>query len=220
MPTRQRQIRCRLSGEEDGYPMKNVLEYLEQTAERFPEKRAVTDPEGSLTFSGLLEKARKAGAYLARYTSPGQPVGIYMSKSKDAYAAMLGIVYAGCFSVFLNTEQGTLRLRKMVETSGLSIVLTDRPGEAAQTFCPEARMCPEQRDEQSPSPVSGYSRGVLHRSGPCSLRCSQSASDGHRPALLQFHLRLDGNTEGRPGQPQECDRLHELFSGTVPYHEG
>ncbi len=34
-----------------GYPMKNVLEYLEQTAERFPEKRAVTDPEGSLTFS-------------------------------------------------------------------------------------------------------------------------------------------------------------------------
>ena len=108
--------------------MKNVLEYLEQTAGRFPEKRAVTDPEGSLTFAGLLEKARQAGTYLTRYTPPGQPVGIYMSKSRDAYAAMLGIVYSGCFSVFLNTEQGTLRLRKMVETSGLSIVLTDRPG--------------------------------------------------------------------------------------------
>ena len=162
-----------------GYPMKNVLEYLEQTAERFPEKRAVTDPEGSLTFAGLLERARKAGTYLARYTSPGQPVGIYMSKSKDAYAAMLGIVYAGCFSVFLNTEQGTLRLRKMVETSGLSIVLTDRPGEAAQTFCPE--------DDGRAGTGCAESGGV--QTGDAESECAEpgcARSSGTSRARLQF----------------------------------
>ena len=182
MPIRQRQIHCRRSGEEDrsaaeqgrGFPMKNVLEYLEQTAGRFPEKRAVTDPEGSLTFAGLLEKARQAGTYLTRYTSPGQPVGIYMSKSRDAYAAMLGIVYAGCFSVFLNTEQGTLRLRKMVETSGLSIVLTDRPGEAAQTFCPE--------EEDSAGTGSAESGGI--QTGGAASGCVLSS--GRNRVRLQF----------------------------------
>ena len=159
--------------------MKNVLEYLEQTAGRFPEKRAVTDPEGSLTFAGLLEKARQAGTYLARYTSPGQPVGIYMSKSKDAYAAMLGIVYAGCFSVFLNTEQGTLRLRKMVETSGLSIVLTDRPGEAAQTFCPEENDRAGTEDGES---------GVV-QPGDTESECAESGcvrNSGRNRARLRF----------------------------------
>lgn len=116
--------------------MKNVLEYLEYTAGRLPDKRAVTDPETSLTFRELERKAKGVGTYLAKVcsASPGSPVGIFMGKSADALAVMLGIVYAGCFSVFLNTEQGSLRLRKMAETARLKVVLTDREEEAVQVL--------------------------------------------------------------------------------------
>ncbi len=114
--------------------MKNVLEYLEHTAARVPEKTAVTDPEGSMTYAELESCARKVGTFLAGKVRPGSPVGLFLDKSKEAYAAMLGIVYAGCFSVYLSADQGKLRLSKMAKIAGLSLVLTDRPREAAEVL--------------------------------------------------------------------------------------
>lgn len=114
--------------------MKNVLEYLENTAERLPDKTGVTDPDGSYSFRELEEKAKRVGSFLAGKVKPGQPVGLFMGKSKEAYAAMLGIVYAGCFSVYLNSEQGQLRLQKMAQTAKLSLVLSDQPEKAEETL--------------------------------------------------------------------------------------
>lgn len=118
--------------------MKNVLEYLEHTAERLPDKHGVTDPDGSYTFRELEEKARRVGSYLAQRIRPGQPVGLYMSKTRESYAAMLGIVYAGCFSVFLNSEQGKLRLQKMAQTAKLPLILCDDPEKAKEVLAEEA----------------------------------------------------------------------------------
>ena len=114
--------------------MKNVLEYLEQTAKRLPDKAGVTDPEGSMTFSELEKEAKRVGTFLAGKIRPGSPVGLFMDKSVKAYAAMLGIVYAGCFSVYLSQDQGKLRLQKMAKTAKIALVLTDRPDDAAEVL--------------------------------------------------------------------------------------
>lgn len=45
--------------------MKNVLEYLERSAERYPEKTAAEDPKEKLTYSELLEYAQRIGSFLA-----------------------------------------------------------------------------------------------------------------------------------------------------------
>ena len=42
--------------------MRNVLEYLEQSAERFPEKSAVTDGICTYTYKELLAYSRKIGS--------------------------------------------------------------------------------------------------------------------------------------------------------------
>lgn len=45
--------------------MKNVLEMLEQTAEQYPERTAVSDQQTSLTWAELRRRAGGIGAVLA-----------------------------------------------------------------------------------------------------------------------------------------------------------
>ena len=82
--------------------MTNVLEYLEETAGKYPEKEAFADENNSCTFKELQERARRIGSALAGRTEPGKPVAVWMEKSVNAVAAFLGIVYAGCFYVMLD----------------------------------------------------------------------------------------------------------------------
>lgn len=44
--------------------MRNVLEYLEMTAPRVPEKVAIGAPEGSLSYGELLRQAKSVGSFL------------------------------------------------------------------------------------------------------------------------------------------------------------
>ena len=41
--------------------MKNVLEYLEATEQKFPEKTGVIDETGDCSFSQLAKKSRRVG---------------------------------------------------------------------------------------------------------------------------------------------------------------
>ena len=75
--------------------MKNVLEWLERTALRCPDKIAVDDGNVVLSFEELRDLARRMGSGLAKETIPGRPVAVYLSKSSLVLAAMMGVVYAG-----------------------------------------------------------------------------------------------------------------------------
>ena len=44
--------------------MKNVLEWLEATVEKYPDKPAFSDTESSITFRQVYDIARNTGAYL------------------------------------------------------------------------------------------------------------------------------------------------------------
>ena len=61
--------------------MKNVLEYLENTASRLPDKLAVTDGSESCTFAELRSTSARIGGVLSKFVSKGEPVGVLMKKS-------------------------------------------------------------------------------------------------------------------------------------------
>ena len=44
--------------------MKNILEFIENSAARYPDKLAVADENGSLTYSQLESFSRKIGAWI------------------------------------------------------------------------------------------------------------------------------------------------------------
>lgn len=106
--------------------MRNVLEYLEGTAARYPEKTAVIEGSDAYSYRTLLERSRRAGSALASVLEKGQPAPVFMDKGMDALCAFFGAVYAGCFYVFLNPELPGARLMQIQKILQAPWVITDR----------------------------------------------------------------------------------------------
>ena len=73
----------------------SVLAYLENSADYFPEKCAVTDEKVSYSYSELVKLSSSVGTALSELIASGDAVGIYMEKCADAVAAFFATVYAG-----------------------------------------------------------------------------------------------------------------------------
>ena len=117
--------------------MKNVLEYLEASASRRPEKTAVIDERGQLSYEALLSRSRRMGSALAERTSARRPVPVLMDKSADTLCAFFGIAYAGCFYVLLNPELPQARLEQVLAVLGADWLVTDEAHLAlAETLFP------------------------------------------------------------------------------------
>ena len=114
---------------------RNVIQYLEQSAERCPDKTAFADLERSYTYRELLDKARRIGSFLAGKIERGQGVPVYMEKGAEAIAAFMGIVYAGGFYVMLDTQQPVPRLKQILDTLDAKFVITRQAeAEAAESL--------------------------------------------------------------------------------------
>lgn len=111
--------------------MTNILEYLERSAQLYPEKPALVDEQQSITFAQALENSRRVGSSLALSLAKGQPVAVYMEKSVENLCAFWGIVYAGGFYVSFNTQLPTSRLQQMQSVLQAPFVITDEEHRAA-----------------------------------------------------------------------------------------
>ena len=106
--------------------MKNVLELLERSAERYPEKAAFGDDKKDITFSGLVKAAQSVGTFLAGKVKPCSPVPCYLEKSVEAVCCMMGAVYAGCFYSTLDVGQPTARIQSILSVLRPEVIITDR----------------------------------------------------------------------------------------------
>lgn len=101
---------------------------LEQTAEKYEDRVAVSDMNQELTWKELVKKAQVIGAELSEKVQPGNPVPVLLEKSSETLAVMLGIVYAGCFYVPVNPINPTERLRKIMEKLEPEVIISDEKG--------------------------------------------------------------------------------------------
>jgi len=109
---------------------KNVLEYLEDGSLRhFISKPAIIDGAKEITFGDLVALA-KAAAWLIQTRVPklqNQPIAIFLPKSIDGFVAILAVLYSGNFYVPLDVQSPPLRLKKLFENLGPTVVLTLPP---------------------------------------------------------------------------------------------
>ncbi len=82
--------------------MKNVLEFLEKTAEKYSDRAAVEDENMCFKWKDLKKISQGIGTFLCKECTAGKPVAIMAEKSPFTMAAMLGTVYAGCFYVIID----------------------------------------------------------------------------------------------------------------------
>ena len=105
--------------------MISVLEYLELSAKRLPDKTAVADPEERASFEELLKSAERIGSALAAHVSAGSPVPVYLPKGVKAVRAFMGAVCAGCFYSMLDKKQPEARLSSILDTLDAKVLVTD-----------------------------------------------------------------------------------------------
>ncbi|HIU05741.1 MAG TPA: amino acid adenylation domain-containing protein [Candidatus Coprousia avicola] len=72
-----------------------ALRYLERSAARCPDKVAVVDEEGSLTYGRLYGRVCRAGTTLAARGLGGRPAIVFADKGIDTLVAFLGVLAAG-----------------------------------------------------------------------------------------------------------------------------
>ena len=110
----------------------NMLEYLEATADRVPERTAFYDDRETLTYAVLLEAAQRIGSALSETAAPGSAVALLLdARSIRNIPALYGVLYAGCAYAPLDISMPPERLRQLLELLSPSTILTDERGERA-----------------------------------------------------------------------------------------
>ena len=80
----------------------NVLEYLEASAARYPEKCAFADSEKSISYAGLVQQAKRIGTYIHKageYKWCNRPVAVLIGRNIESLILFMGIAYSGNFYV-------------------------------------------------------------------------------------------------------------------------
>ncbi len=103
----------------------NVLEYLEETEKRLPDKLAFGDEEIQLSFREVYDRARSIGTLLAAGGAKKEPVVVYMKKSPCALTAFFGVIYSGCYYVPIDEEMPRRRMELILENTRANYLIYD-----------------------------------------------------------------------------------------------
>lgn len=106
--------------------MKNVLDFLEQSADLAPDKTAFTDERASASYSEVVSAARAIGTALTVLKERNRPVAVYLDKSVQSLSAFFGVVYSGNFYVVVDTQMPADRINTIFQTLAPVAVLTDK----------------------------------------------------------------------------------------------
>ena len=103
-----------------------VTDYLEATAEKYPDNPAFVDEHSVLTFCELRDCAKRIATRLIKARLSRKPIAVALGQSVQAVVAFLGAAYAGCFYTPLDTDMPESRIRKILETLEPGAVITNK----------------------------------------------------------------------------------------------
>lgn len=103
---------------------KNVAEWLDASAAKFPNKIAFSDGKFSYTYAELQTVARKIASELIRRRLFKKPILIMLDKEPRAIAAFMGCAYSGNFYVPIDLEMPKERLDKIRAKLNPSVEIT------------------------------------------------------------------------------------------------
>lgn len=104
---------------------KQVTDYLDDTAAKYPDKTALIDGQGTLTFSELRNGAQHIASFLADRPLYKKPVAVFLPKCKECVMTFMGIAYSGNFYTPIDTAMPASRIEKILQTLEPTAIITD-----------------------------------------------------------------------------------------------
>lgn len=104
----------------------SVLDILEQTASRLPDKVFLLDEHGEMTYRQYRAEAIRFGYALHRELggARGRPILLFMDKCCRCAACLTGVLYSGNFYVAMDTKTPIDRLTSTLETLESGVIVT------------------------------------------------------------------------------------------------
>ncbi|MGO4972107.1 amino acid adenylation domain-containing protein [[Clostridium] aminophilum] len=119
--------------------MKNIVEYLEATAQKYGSKTAIVEADGrSSTFQELWGSSVRIAHALSKDVKKGSPVLVCMDKSSECIESFLAVAGLGGIYIPVDTELPFERIQYIVTTVKAKIVLTrtkDNPPKELGDIC-------------------------------------------------------------------------------------
>ena len=171
-----------------------ILDALEQTAARLPEKIAFADEQTEVSFSALVRRAQSVAAALIPLVPPRSVVGFYMDKGVETVVGFMGAVYAGCAYAQLNLRHPAPRVRAMLETLDTPIVVTDRAHLAQlEGIEPPARILLIEELEETPpdAPALAAVRAQMIDADPLYVNFTSGSTGTPKGIVIPHRAILD-----------------------------
>ncbi|WP_270525419.1 amino acid adenylation domain-containing protein [Longibaculum muris] len=105
--------------------MKNILEYLEKSAQQYFTKVAFTDENHEMTYGSCVECSKKIGTALLELKAKRKPIAVLMDKNVESLTGFFGVVYSGNFYVVIDCYMPKDRIEKIFETLKPIALITD-----------------------------------------------------------------------------------------------
>ncbi|MGN0729890.1 amino acid adenylation domain-containing protein [Treponema sp.] len=102
-----------------------VTDYLDASAEKYPEKIAFADENREISFSQVKSEALKIATKLINDSVFKKPVVIYLDKSVEVLVSFMGAAYSGNFYTPIDTGMPSSRIEKIMETLCPAVIITD-----------------------------------------------------------------------------------------------
>lgn len=118
----------------------NVMEYLEHTVKRLPDKIAFANDKMGMTFAEVFHDSRAIGSYMANKGYYREPVVVFMEKHPKMITAFFGCVYGGNFYVPIDAEMPAFRIELIFENLKPRVMICDDATiETAKKFIKEGQ---------------------------------------------------------------------------------
>lgn len=111
--------------------MKNVLEWLEQTTLRLPNKYAFLDLEDTISFQEVLQRAQAIGTALAKAHLSNTPIPVFSGRNVYTPSVFWGVTYSGRAYVPIDSKLPKARIQKILTQLSPSVILADAQSYAA-----------------------------------------------------------------------------------------
>lgn len=96
----------------------NVLEYLEASESKFPDKIVFADEKSSITYSELKQHAKKIGTRILNQTTntSKSPIVVFVDRNIESLVSFMGVAYSGNFYVPIDIHMPKLRIELILQT--------------------------------------------------------------------------------------------------------